>query len=42
MAQYSQPELIEVGNVSEITKGRFFTRPDGRSGGTGNRGEGPS
>ena len=40
MNDYSRPELIELGNITEITKGQHFSYPDGYSGTVGNRGEG--
>ena len=41
MTAYESPEVTELGPVEAITEGRHFSRVDGNSGTTGNRGQGP-
>lgn len=38
MGGYESPELIELGDVTDITQGQYFSNPDGQSGGVGNNG----
>jgi hypothetical protein len=40
MSDYETPEIMELGDVEAVTQGRHFSRPDGSSGTTGNRGNG--
>ncbi|MCU4743571.1 hypothetical protein OB955_19350 [Halobacteria archaeon AArc-m2/3/4] len=40
MKEYTTPEVQKLGAVAEITEGRHFSRVDGNSGTTGNRGNG--
>lgn len=40
MAAYQTPSVEELGTVAELTEGRHFSRVDGTSGTTGNRGDG--
>jgi len=39
--RYEPPEIEQLGSVEEATQGKFFSRADGNSGGSGNRGNGP-
>ena len=39
---YTAPTLTVHGNVETLTQGQFFTRGDGLSGSSGNKGKGPS
>jgi hypothetical protein len=40
MSDYERPEIVELGPVESVTQGRHFSRVDGNSGTTGNRGNG--
>jgi hypothetical protein len=40
MTEYEPPKLERIGDVREVTGGQRFSRPDGNSGTTGNRGRG--
>lgn len=40
MSRYQTPAVEELGTVAEVTEGRHFSRCDGNSGTTGNRGSG--
>jgi|GEM_PF-2120519 hypothetical protein len=40
MENYESPAVTELGAVESITEGRHFSRVDGNSGSTGNRGNG--
>lgn len=40
MAPYERPSIEELGSVAELTLGQHFSRVDGDSGTTGNRGNG--
>lgn len=40
MGEYTAPNVVELGAVAELTEGRHFSRVDGNSGTTGNRGTG--
>lgn len=40
MAAYETPSVEELGNVEDVTQGQHFSRVDGNSGTTGNRGGG--
>lgn len=38
--QYQTPEVRELGSIEQVTQGKFFSNPDGNSGGVGNNGNG--
>ncbi|THE65151.1 lasso RiPP family leader peptide-containing protein [Salinadaptatus halalkaliphilus] len=38
MSEYEIPAIVELGAVEELTEGQHFSRVDGNSGTTGNRG----
>lgn len=37
---YQAPTVVELGDVEKVTEGNHFSRVDGNSGTTGNRGNG--
>lgn len=38
--RYEPPKLERLGSIEEVTQGKFHSRVDGNSGGSGNRGNG--
>jgi hypothetical protein len=36
---YQSPEVRELGSIEQVTRGQYFSNPDGMSGGVGNNGD---